>query len=131
MELSLATPSLLFPAISLLLLAFTNRFLALAALIRDLQARYQNSGDEKLLGQIENLRRRVVLIKHMQASGVASLFICVLCMFLLFAGALLAAKVAFALSLLLMMLSLGLSVREIQISVNALNLALSDLEERR
>ncbi len=131
MELSLATPSLLFPAISLLLLAYTNRFLGLAALIRDLQAQYREQRNPNLRGQIENLRRRVMLIRHMQVAGVFSLFLCVLCMFLLFAGLVTPAKYAFAISLLLMMTSLALSLREIWISVAALGLQLSDLETDR
>lgn len=131
MEFTLGTPALLFPAISLLLLAFTNRFLALASLIRDLHSRYRASHDVSLKGQIANLRRRVVLIRNMQAAGVASLFLCVLCMFLLFAGIELAAQYVFGASLVLMMISLSLSVWEIQISVKALNIQLSDLHEER
>lgn len=128
MDLTLATPALLFPTVSLLLLAYTNRFLALAALIRDLQARYTEQADPLIRGQIENLRRRVNLIRTMQEFGVASLFLCVLCMFLLFAGLLLAGKAVFAVSLLLLMASLALSVREIHISVHALNLQLGTME---
>ncbi|KAB7627463.1 DUF2721 domain-containing protein [Alkalilimnicola sp. S0819] len=129
MDFSMATPALLFPAISLLLLAYTNRFLALAALIRDLQTRYRSHRDSNLRGQIDNLRRRVLLIRNMQAAGVASLLLCVLCMFLLFAGQALIAKYLFGVSLLLLIISLGISIREIQISVQALHLQLSDLEE--
>lgn len=129
MEMTLATPSLLFPAISLLLLAYTNRFLALAKLIRDLQPRYQESHSRNVLEQIANLRRRVVLIKYMQFCGAASLLLCVLCMFLLFAGLTVAGKAMFAVSLLLMMTSLALSVTEIWISVTALNLQLASLED--
>lgn len=128
MELTLATPALLFPTVSLLLLAYTNRFLALAALIRDLQDRYNTTADPLVKGQIDNLRRRVNLIRTMQEVGVASLFLCVFCMFLLFAGFLTTGKLVFALSLVLLMLSLGLSVREIHISVHALNLQLGDIE---
>ncbi|ABI56514.1 DUF2721 domain-containing protein [Alkalilimnicola ehrlichii MLHE-1] len=130
-ELALSTPALLFPAISLLLLAYTNRFLALASLIRDLQARYRDSHDTRLKGQIDNLRRRVILIRNMQVAGVASLLFCTFCMLALFAGWLLLAQWIFAVSLLLMMLSLALSLRELQISVGALNLQLSDIEEGR
>lgn len=129
MEINITTPALLFPAISLLLLAFTNRFLSLAALIRDLHARYKQNPDAVLLGQIDNLRYRVKLIQHMQAYGVLSLLFCVLCMFVLFAGWALAGKLLFALSLILMMVSLGVSVREIQVSVGALDLHLRDLEK--
>jgi len=128
MAFSLSTPSLLFPAISLLLLAYTNRFLTLASLIRDLHSEYRRSGNPNIWQQIDNLRARVTLIKYMQAAGAASLLVCVLCMFLLFAGLSVVAKVFFGASLILMMLSLGLSLREIWISVIALNLQLSDLE---
>ena len=128
MEITLTTPALLFPAISLLLLAYTNRFLALASRIRDLHTRYRGNSDELILGQIRNLRRRVVLIRNMQTLGIASLLLCVLCMFVLFAGQQLAGKWLFGVSLLLMMASLGVSLREIQISVDALDLELSDIE---
>ena len=129
MEINLTTPALLFPAISLLLLAYTNRFLALATLIRSLHSRYQTERDERILAQIGNLRVRVILIRNMQASGVASLLMCVVCMFVLFAGYPEQGKITFGASLVLMMVSLALSIWEIQISVRALNIQLSDLEE--
>jgi hypothetical protein len=129
MEISLTTPALLFPAISLLLLAFTNRFLALANLIRQLHADYQANPHEILLGQIANLRRRINLIRDMQAVGVSSLLLCVICMLALFAGWVQIGKWIFALSLALMAISLAISIREIQISVGALDLHLQDLEK--
>ena len=129
MDLTLATPSLLFPAISLLLLAYTNRFLALAALIRKLQEQYRETRSRGVWRQIDNLRRRVLLIRNMQVAGAGSLLLCVLCMFLLFGGLMLPAQLMFAASLVLMMVSLALSIREIQISVHALNIQLSDMEQ--
>jgi multidrug efflux pump subunit AcrB len=131
MDIDVTTPALLFPAISLLLLAYTNRFLTLAQLIRDLHARYKINPDEVIYKQIGNLRYRVMLIKQMQAFGVASLLFCVVCMFFLFAGWILAGKIIFGISLVLMMISLLLSLREVQVSVGALNLTLSDLEGDR
>lgn len=131
MELTLTTPALLFPAISLLLLAYTNRFLSVAALIRQLHAQYKGDSDQLVLGQIENLRHRVLLIRNMQALGVGSLFLCVLCMLVLFAGYGDVGKLTFGLSLACMLTSLALSLREILISVEALKLALSDLEGNR
>ncbi|MCX6966804.1 MAG: DUF2721 domain-containing protein [Verrucomicrobia bacterium] len=127
---TLGTPALLFPAVSLLLLAYTNRFVTLANLIRNLHDKYKTDPNAILKGQIENLRYRVELIKHMQAAGITSLFFCVLCMFTLFAGWIVAGKWIFAFSLLLMLASLGLSLAEIWISVRALNLHLSDLKDR-
>lgn len=131
MRIDLTTPALLFPAISLLLLAYTNRFLTLATLIRDLHARYKKEPDIIIYKQIGNLRHRVDLIKNMQALGVASLLFCVICMFVIFAGWLRLGEVIFGISLILMMLSLAVSFREIQISVDALNLRLTDLEAER
>ena len=129
MEIDLTTPALLFPAISLLLLAFTNRFLAVAAVIRSLHDRYQLNPDRVIIEQISNLRHRMTLIRNMQVFGVLSLLLCVVCMFILFAGYREAGKAIFGVSLVLMMISLGISMWEIQISVNALNLQLSDLEQ--
>jgi hypothetical protein len=131
MEINLSTPALLFPAISLLLLAYTNRFLALAALIRALHERYQRDRDDQSVRQIGALRHRVALIRGMQQLGVLSLLLCVICMFALFAGWELAGKALFGASLVLMMLSLAVSLREIQLSVNALNIQLSNLEEEQ
>ena len=128
MEINLTTPALLFPAISLLMLAYTNRFLALATLIRSLHDKYQTRPDDLIKAQIGNLRARVHLIRNMQAAGVLSLLACVVCMGLLFAGQIWLGKLTFAASLVLMTVSLALSVREIHISVDALNLQLGDLE---
>jgi hypothetical protein len=128
MDLTLTTPALLFPAVSLLLLAYTNRFLALATLIRNLHKAYKTNPDNVILDQIKNLRHRVILIKNMQSAGIWSLFLCVLCMFVLFAGEYEVGKYIFGLSIILLMWSLALSIREIQISVNALNLHLKDIE---
>ncbi|MCG2787815.1 MAG: DUF2721 domain-containing protein [Anaerolineae bacterium] len=129
MDFSLTTPALLFSAISLLLLAYTNRFLTLAALIRDLYSRYKAQPDKKLIGQLHNLRYRIVIIRNMQILGVSSFFLCVLCMFLLFAGLALVGKIVFGLSLLLLLASLALSLRELQVSVDALTLQIQDIDE--
>jgi hypothetical protein len=128
MKLDLTTPALLFPAISLLLLAYTNRFLTLANLIRGLHSKYQQEPDGIILGQIKNLRLRVVLIRNMQAMGVLSLLLCVVCMFLLFAEEIEIGRIVFGISLILLIISLALSVYEIQISIKALKIQLGDME---
>ena len=127
MDITLTTPALLFSTLSLLLLAYTNRFLALAARIRTLYDRYQTSQYPGLLAQIESLRIRVNLIRLMQLYGVFSLFLCVLCMFFLFAGFIVMGKIVFGLSLLAMLVSLGVSTREISMSTQALNIQLESL----
>ena len=131
MNIDLTTPALLFPAISLLLLAYTNRFLTLSTIIRSLHQNYKEKPNIVLLSQIENMRKRVHLIKHMQGMGVASLFLCVLCMFLLFSGQNELGKYVFGLSLIMLLISLILSLREIAISVDALELHLSDIEKKK
>lgn len=130
MEFNLTTPALLFPTISLLMLAYTNRFLTLATIVRNLYDRYKSNHDENLLGQIENLRYRVYLIRNMQIAGVLSLLFCVFSMFALFAGWVTAGQWNFAIALILMIVSLGISLRELQISVGALDLLLTDLEKQ-
>ncbi len=129
MELNLTTPALLFPAISLLLLAYTNRFLTLANLMRELYSRYKREPDPRIKGQLANLRYRIVVIRNMQACGVASFFFCVLCMFVLFAGYRVLGQWLFGISLVLLLVSLGLSLREIQVSIDALTLQMADLDD--
>lgn len=130
MEFNLTTPALLFPTVSLLLLAYTNRFLTIATIIRNLHDRYKEKQSENLLGQIANLRYRTHLIRNMQIFGVLSLLMCVVSMFALFAGWITAGQWSFAIALTLMIVSLGISLRELFISVGALDLLLTDLEEQ-
>jgi len=127
-QITLTTPALLFSAISLILLAYTNRFLAYAALIRSLHEKFKVDPSELLKSQIANIRKRLYLTKNMQIMGVASLFLCVATMFLIFVGQLTVAVWVFGIALIMMILSLGISIYEIQISVKALNLHLSDME---
>ncbi len=130
MEIDISTPALLFPAITLLLLAFTNRFVALATLARGLRQRYKDMPDmpETVLGQIKNLKTRLLLIRNMQALGIGSFFCCVLSMVLMYLSRQVVADYIFGLSLFLLLGSLVLSFIETQISTRALNLELSDLE---
>lgn len=128
MDFTINTPALLFPAMSLLLLAYTNRFNVIASRIRSLRDLWENEHDEKILFQLHNLRRRVKLIRLMQLLGVMCMFGCVFTMFLLFYGKVDIAQWMFGLSLLLMLFSLFLSIREIHLSVVSLDIVLSDLE---
>ena len=130
MDLTLQTPALLFPALSLLLLAYTNKFLAIANLIRKLIADFEKKNKADILHQIASLRRRLMLIRWMQAAGVASTFFCVLTMFLVYENFQILAKILFALALLLLMASLIISLIEIFLSAGALNVLLRDLEKK-
>jgi hypothetical protein len=126
----LTTPALLFPAISLLMLAYTNRFITLAGLVRELHSEYQKTPSDILSGQIHNLQQRIAIIKYMQIFGAMSFFFCVVSMFLIFAGMGIPANYIFGLSLLLLLLSLALLIRELQISINALNIQLKDFDKK-
>jgi hypothetical protein len=128
MQINVTTPALLFPAISLLLLAYTSRFLALANLIRDLQSEHCKSRDTLILGQIKNLHIRLKIIRNMQALGAFSFFLCVFSMFSLLLERITLGEVLLGISLLLLMGSLALSIWEIQISVDALELQMRKIE---
>lgn len=127
----LTTPALLFPAISLLLLAYTNRFLVLAQLIRKLKEMDTEEDHALIERQLAALRKRIVLTKRMQAFGVLSFLLCTVSMFLLFLELEPPGVVAFGISLVLLSLSLIYSLWEIQISTNAINVELENFEWRK
>ena len=124
MDITLTTPAMLFPAISLLLLAYTNRFLTLASVIRNFDRAHDS---ENAQAQITNLRARILLIKRMQEAGAGSFFLCVLSMLAIYADYQTIGSSIFAFSLVLLLYSLWLSVREIRISVEALDMHLGHL----
>ncbi|MDH5517448.1 MAG: DUF2721 domain-containing protein [Gammaproteobacteria bacterium] len=128
-EITLTTPALLFPAVSLLLVAYNNRFNALTSRIRSMSASYKTLPDTLLMEQMQTLRKRVCLIRNMQGFGVGGLFMCVMSMFALFAQLLFVGKLIFAVSLIMMLLSLAYSFYEVLLSVHALNLELNALEK--
>jgi hypothetical protein len=130
MEIGISTPALLFPAISLLLLAYTNRFLTTGQLIRSISHQARTHGGQELVGQIDNLKKRLELTKWMQFFGVVSMLMCTVSMFALFLGFYVVGKQVFGLSLITMCLSLCISLWEVYISSNALNLELKDLVEK-
>ena len=129
MELSVNIPALLFPAISLIMLAYTNRFLALSNRVRVLHDKYQQQ-DQRLVifGQIKNLKYRIKLIQRMQTYGVASLLLSLLSMFFIFIQYQGIAKFIFATSLITFSISIFLSLIEIRLSTKAIELELSDME---
>lgn len=130
MEISITTPALLFPAISLLLLAYTNRFLAIASLVRKLFDEYIHFKNKKnLLVQIKSLRKRLNYIRFMQASGVFSFLLCVACMYSIYNSWTTLANTLFATSLIALLVSLVFSLIEIFQSTNALEVLLSEVED--
>ncbi len=129
MEIGISTPALLFPAISLLLLAYTNRFLTTGQLIRSISRQAREQKNSELKGQIANLKTRLELTKWMQFFGVVSMLLCTVSMFSLFLQFHDIGKKIFGLSLLTMCISLCISLWEVYISSNALNLELKDLDD--
>lgn len=125
----ITTPALLFPAISLLLLAFTNRFLTLAQLIRQLAA--ADARDAELVAkQIPGLKRRIGLIKYMQTFGVLSFLLCALAMLAIFSARGTLGEIMFGLSIVALAVSLVLSLLEVVLSTQALSIVVNDLEGR-
>ena len=127
MVLDITTPAVMFPAISLLLLAYTNRFLALASIIRNMNV---CTIDEYELEQIKNLKLRMMYIRKMQYLGVFSLLLCVFSMLFIFLSFNILGETIFAISLLLMILSLIYSLAEIRISLQALDIHLNKCDKK-
>ena len=127
-ELTLTTPALLFSSISLIMLAYTNRFLAYASIIRTLHSQYKTDQNSILKEQIKNLRKRLYLTRSMQILGISSLLLCVLTMFLVYVDFKILAIWIFGTALILLIASLVLLIWEIQISVKALEFHINDLE---
>ena len=129
MELSVNIPALLFPAISLIMLAYTNRFLALSNRVRVLHDKYQQQEQRLVIfGQIKNLKYRIKLIQRMQTYGVAALLLSLLSMFFIFIQYQWIAKFIFATSLISFSVSIFFSLIEIRLSTRAIELELSDME---
>lgn len=125
---SLTTPALLFPAISLLLLAYTNRFLILAQLIRELNGANKEEMRTVIIRQISNLKKRILLIQLMQTFGCFSFLLCTFSMFALFLEYVLAGKFLFGASLILLSISLLFSLYEVIISTVAINAELENIK---
>lgn len=129
MEIDLTTPALLFSAISLIMLAYTNRFLSYAQLVRTLKEQYMENPSLVKAAQIANLRKRLYLTRAMQVAGIGSLLLCVVSMFFVYIRLHLLSAYIFGLALILLIISLAISVYEIYISVKSLEIHLNDMHE--
>ncbi|SHI52072.1 DUF2721 domain-containing protein [Pseudozobellia thermophila] len=129
MELTLSIPALLFPAISLTMLAYNARYLAIAALIRQLHKKYQETESSAIALQVRQLRKRLSIIKNMQATAIFSFLLAVITMSLIYIEQSLWANLVFGASLLSLMVSLVLSLVEVQLSTKALSIQLGDMEK--
>ncbi|SHJ61255.1 Protein of unknown function [Maribacter aquivivus] len=129
MELTLGIPALLFPAISLTMLAYNARYLAIAALIRQLHQKYQETASQSVGLQVQKLRKRLTIIKNMQATAIVSFLLAVITMTLIYAEFTFWANLVFSISLFALMTSLILSLIEVQLSTKALEIQLKDMEK--
>ncbi|MDT0606163.1 DUF2721 domain-containing protein [Croceitalea rosinachiae] len=129
MNLTLSIPALLFPAISLTMLAYNARYLAIANLIRQLHKQFQESEENPLKKQIDSLRKRLEIIKNMQATAIISFLLAAVTMFLVYVEFKVWANIIFGVSLVFLMVSLILSLIEVQLSTKALGIQLRNMEK--
>lgn len=129
MEFTIQTPTLLFSAISLLMLAYTNRFVVIANLIRELYTIHIANPSDVTANQLRNLRKRMVIIRNMQVFGAFSFFFSVLSLLFIFLNSVLLAEILFGFSLVALLVSLVLLIMELNISVHALNIQLKDFKD--
>ncbi|MCP4977076.1 MAG: DUF2721 domain-containing protein [Maribacter sp.] len=127
MQLTLSIPALLFPAISLSMLAYNARYLAIAALIRQLHQKFQETASPVVGLQVKQLSKRLSIIKNMQAVAILSFLFSVITMFLIYIELVFWANLVFGISLLALMISLILSFIEVQLSTKALSIQLKDI----
>ncbi len=130
MELTLSIPALLFPAISLTMLAYNARYLAIAALIRQLHQKYQETESTSVGLQVQQLRKRLGIIKNMQATAIISFLLSAVTMFLIYVEMRVFANIVFGISLVFLMVSLLLSLIEVQLSTKALSIQLGNMEKK-
>lgn len=130
MEFSISTPALLFSAITILILAYTNRFLTLATLVRQHIALYKEDPDDSIMRQLKNFRQRIIVIKYTQIVGVLSFLFCVVSMFCIFLGWVIPAEIVFGTSLVLLFVSLLLSLHELFLSIGALDVEMQKVFKR-
>lgn len=129
-KLDLITPTFLFSAVSLILLAYTNRFLSYAQLVRTLKDKYMEDHSKVTHAQIQNLRKRLKLTRNMQTFGAASLLLCVITMFLIYIHLQIASVIIFGIALIFFIISLALSVWELLLSTKAIEIYLSDMDKQ-
>lgn len=128
MQLTLSIPALLFPAISLTMLAYNARYLAIAALIRQLHKQFEETSAPPLRQQIHQLRKRLGIIKNMQATAIISFLLAAVTMFLVYVELNVWANIIFGISLVFLVVSLVLSLIEVQVSTKALAIQLKNME---
>ncbi len=127
-ELSLTTPALLFPTISLLLLAYTNRYIAISNRIRALHSQYTSEQSDVIIKQIKILKQRIMLIRNMQLIGIGAMVSAAFTMYLIYNDFTHLVHAVFGISLIMMLISLTLCAVEVYLSNKALLILLKDIE---
>ena len=130
MEFTITTPTILFPAVTVMLLVYTNRFISISNLIRDLKKQYDTEPSENIILQLNSLRRRVILMRNMQWLAVLTLFLSVISIFFIFENRQFEAKYIFIVGMISLIASLFLSLREIHLSIQALDIEMKSVEHK-
>lgn len=131
MDIAINTPALLFPAITILFLAYSNRFLTIATRIREKHADFNKTHSPVAAKQIMSFRLRLRYIVAMEMFAVLGIISCTIAMGFIFYGLQNYGNIAFAISMLFIVLSLLASIIELFFSMKALNIELEDMEENR
>lgn len=125
-EITISTPALVFPALSVLMLAYTNRFIAISKRVRSLHAEHKNKPHRNLRDQIKSLHRRLRFIRNMQFFAITGFLINMVSIFMILVGLAKVATVLFGLSLICIIASLIISIMEINMSVQAMTIELAE-----
>ncbi len=124
--LDISTPALVFPALSVLMLAYTNRFIAISKRVRALHAEHQRKPSANLLEQIKLLRKRMLYIRNMQIGALTGFSSNILSIAFIFFGLDQVALIFFGLGLILVFVSLIICIVEIYLSVHAMRILLTE-----
>ena len=132
MDIDYTVAALMFPAIPLMMTMYSNRFHTLSALIRKIHDQY--TFEKKIPPEWENqlhvLNKRTNYLKYVMGFSAFGFLFNMLTVFALYLDTLFIARVIFGSCCLSMIVSIIFFIREIQISTNALNLHMSDMDVR-
>ena len=123
----ITTPAILFPAISLLFVAYTNRLHSLSVLIRAMTTEGSDeSKTEHTEEQLDILQKRVTYIKRMQVFGILSFIFNLITIICLYINYDYLANYIFGFGLFMLSASLFFALLETLISTKALNIHLKN-----
>ena len=128
-EISISTPALVFPALTVLMLAYTNRFIAISKRVRALHTEHKENPTDRIYAQIQLLKKRLIYIRNMQTLAIVGFLINLVSMFFILLAIKTIGGILFAFSLAFITGSLVVSLYEIHISVNAMSIQLQEDSE--